>query len=110
MKALFIALCLMAGAPAGPAMTTQESVTISDQKPKKAEPVTVTFKTTMTCQNCVKKITENMSFERGVMDLKVTLDNKEVKIKYDPSKTDEEKLAKAIKKLGYETEKVVEKN
>ena len=109
MKALFIALCLMAGAPAGPAMTAQESVNISDQKPKKAEPVTVTFKTTMTCQNCVKKITENMSFERGVVDLKVTLDNKEVKIKYDPSKTDEEKLAKAIKKLGYETEKVVEK-
>ena len=109
MKALFIALCLLAGAPAGPALTAQESVTISDQKPKKADPVTVTFKTSMTCKNCVKKITENMSFERGVMDLKVTLENKEVTIKYDPSKTDEEKLEKAIKKLGYETEKVVEK-
>ena len=88
-------------------MTAQESVTISDHKPKKADPVTVTFKTSMTCKNCVKKITENMSFERGVMDLKVTLETKEVMIKYNPAKTDEETLAKAIRKLGYEAEKVV---
>lgn len=107
MKALLIALCLLAGAPAGPALTAQETVTISDQKPKKAETATVTFKTTMTCKNCVKKITENMSFEKGVVDLKVTLDNKEVTIKYNPSKTDEETLAKAIRKLGYEAEKVL---
>ena len=107
MKALFIALCLLAGTPAGQAVSAQETVTISDQKPKKAETATVTFKTTMTCKNCVKKITENMSFERGVVDLKVTLETKEVMIKYNPAKTDEETLAKAIRKLGYEAEKVV---
>ena len=48
-----------------------------------------------------------MSFERGVVDLKVTLETKEVMIKYNPAKTDEETLAKAIRKLGYEAEKVV---
>ena len=106
MKALFIALCLLSGAPAGPALTAQESVTISDQKPKKADPVTVTFKTSMTCKNCVKKITENISFEKGVKDLSVSLDEKLVTITYDPSRTDEATLAKALEKLGYTVEKV----
>ena len=75
------------------------------QKDKKKKTETVIFKTTIHCKNCVKKVNENLSFEKGVKDLKVSLDDKQVTVTYDPSKTDEATLAKAIEKLGYKAEK-----
>ena len=62
----------------------------------------VTFSVSMHCEKCVGKITENISFEKGVKDLKVSLDEHTVWIKYDASKTSEEALKAAIEKLGYE--------
>ena len=53
-------------------------------------------------ENCVKKVQENIPFEKGVKDLKISLDDKTVWVKYDPGKTTREKLAAAIEKLGYE--------
>ena len=72
---------------------------VQDKKVKKTE--TVTFKVNMHCKNCVNKITENISFVKGVEDLKVSLDQKTVTITYNPAKTDEATLQKAIEKLGY---------
>ena len=72
----------------------------------KKKTAVVTFKTSIRCHNCVKKITENISFEKGVKDLSVSLDEKLVTITYDPSRTDEATLAKALEKLGYTVEKV----
>ena len=56
----------------------------------------------MHCEKCVAKITENISFEKGVKDLEVSLEDRTVRVKYDASKTDSATLAKAIEKLGYE--------
>ena len=39
--------------------------------------------------------------------MKVTLDDRTIWIKYDANKTDKEKLAAAINKLGYEAEEVI---
>ncbi len=61
----------------------------------------VKFETTIDCKNCVKKVTENVSFEKGVKDLKTELSDKTVTIVYNPDQTDTLKLAKAIRKLGY---------
>lgn len=72
---------------------------IQVRKVKKTE--TVTFKVSMHCKNCVAKITDNISFLKGVEDLKVSLDQKTVTITYNPAKTDEATLQKAIEKLGY---------
>ena len=83
--------------------------TVQQQEKKKdnqKKTETVTFKTTIHCENCVKKVNENISFEKGVKDLSVSLDNQLVTITYDPSKTDEATLVKAIEKLGYSAEKV----
>ena len=41
-------------------------------------------------------------------DLKVSLDQKTVTITYNPAKTDEATLQKAIEKLGYTAKKVQE--
>ena len=66
---------------------------------------TVTFNVGMHCQNCVKKVKENISFEKGVKDLAVSLDKQTITVTYDPAKTSVDKLAKAIEKLGYKAQK-----
>lgn len=62
----------------------------------------VTFVTSIECKNCVKKVEANLPYEKGIKDMKIDLPTKTVWIKYDPGKTNEEKLAAAIKKLGYD--------
>ena len=76
-------------------------------KPKEQKKQEVTFLTTMHCDKCAGKISENVSFEKGVKDLKTDTPSKTVKIVFDPSKTDTIKLATAIRKLGYKA-KVIE--
>ena len=62
---------------------------------------TVSFKTHLHCENCVKKVVENISYVKGVKDLEVSLEKQEINVKYDAAKTDESKLAAEIVKLGY---------
>ena len=66
----------------------------------------VLFSVDMHCAKCVEKITGNIAFEKGVKDLKVSLDRRTVWIKYDASRTSEEALKSAIEKLGYKAEKI----
>ena len=76
---------------------------------KKQEEAEVTFNVNVDCASCVKKLESNLPFEKGVKDLKVSLEEQTVWFKYQPSKTTKEKLAEAIKKFGYEvSEKVQE--
>ena len=78
---------------------------LQDKKVKK-EKKTVTYNVSMHCKNCVAKIMDNISFAKGIEDLKVSLEEKTVTVTYDPTKTDEATLQKAIEKLGYTAEKV----
>jgi copper chaperone CopZ len=55
----------------------------------------------MQCHNCKAKIEKNIPWEKGVKDLQVDLEEKTVTIIYNPQKTTEEKLQKAIEKLGF---------
>ena len=96
---LMMALLLVAG--------TATAALAQDKKQKKnANLQEVTFVTTIDCKNCVKKVEANLPYEKGIKDMKVSLDDRTVWIKYDASKTDKEKLAAAIVKLGYEAEEV----
>ena len=76
------------------------------QAKKKAEIKEVTFKVHLHCANCVKKVRENLSFEKGVKDLHICMEDQIVSLKYDASKTNEETLKKAIVKLGVEVKGV----
>lgn len=92
---------------AGPLASANSNGTASSaQQEDKKEKVTVTYKVSMHCENCVEKITENISFLKGVEDLKVSLNQIIVAVTYNPAKTDEATLKKAIEKLGYTAEKV----
>lgn len=75
----------------------------SDAKVKTRE---VTFVTSMDCAHCAKKVTENISFVKGVKDLEVKIEDKTVRIVYNPDKTSEAVLKKEIEKLGYTAEKI----
>ncbi|MDR3245992.1 MAG: heavy-metal-associated domain-containing protein [Prevotellaceae bacterium] len=77
-----------------------------DKKKKKVEEVT--FTVSMFCGNCQAKVERHIAWEKGVKDLKVNLDKKTVTIKYDPSKTTEEALKKAIEGLEFTCEKAEE--
>lgn len=70
--------------------------------PKKAGEAEVTFVTNLDCPNCQKKVESKLPFEKGVKDMKVNLEKKEIWILYQTDKTDKAKLVEAINKLGYE--------
>lgn len=80
------------------AQTTTEKTAV-----KKSEEVT--FLVGMHCQSCKERIEKIIPFEKGVKDLKVDLEKKEVTVVYNPQKTTEDKLRKAFKDLGYTCEK-----
>lgn len=66
---------------------------------KKKETVTF-FVEGMDCANCVKKIEKNISFEKGVTDLKCDLSTRTAVVTYRADKTSKTKLASAFKKIG----------
>lgn len=100
---LAVALCAGAFALQPANAASPEPQVKAAKASKKTE--TVVFTASMHCKNCVKKINENMAFEKGVKDLAVSLEEKTVTITYDPSKTSAEALGKALGKLGFQVEK-----
>ena len=84
-------------------VTFADQTALTDKKPakKKGEIKEVTFNVHLHCENCVKKVQENIAFEKGVKDLHVCLEDQTVSIKYDAAKTNEQTLKAAIEKLGY---------
>ena len=62
------------------------------------------------CQNCVKKIKDNLRFEKGVKAINPDLDTKLVTIQYDSEKTNPENLIKAFAKIKYKATVVEPEN
>ena len=56
----------------------------------------------MVCKSCVNNIETNISKVDGVYDVKVSLDEKNARITYDPKLLDPKKLAAKIDDLGFE--------
>lgn len=80
------------------------STAISNAQNKKSgkSEVQITFSIPdVDCEHCVKKIEAKMPYEKGVKDMKVTLEDRTIWISYEESKTNKEALAKALEKLGY---------
>lgn len=86
-------------------MFTSNTETYAQKKVDK----TVVYEVSMHCKSCKAKIERDLAFEKGVKEVTATLDEKMVTVKYDDAKTTPEKIAEAIKKLGYEAKVVEEK-
>lgn len=56
---------------------------------------------TLTCPTCINKIERVLNKENGVHDAKVMFNSSKVKVDYDEGKTQPDKLATIIEKLGY---------
>ena len=95
---LIVAALVAFVAPSVVSMNSEVSAQIL--KKQKAEIKEVTFKVHLHCAGCVKKVQENLSYEKGVKGLHVCMESQVIALKYDASKTDEETLKKAIIKLG----------
>lgn len=64
---------------------------------------TVIFKVEqLHCENCEKKVKDNIKFEKGVKTFSTQLNEKTVTVTYDAEKTNVEKLKAGFKKFKYE--------
>lgn len=71
------------------------------EKVKKEKTETVVYLVSMDCEGCLNKIKKELTFAKGVKELYLNLETQIVAIKFNPSKTDKEKLAEVIKKMGH---------
>lgn len=102
-RIITLAIIALLGACALPVESSAATMTEVSAKPK--TPLqTVTFSASIHCKACQKKVEENLSFEKGVKALEVSVENKTIKVTFDPSKTSIETLKAAIRKLGYTAE------
>lgn len=74
-----------------------------------ASDTTVVFKldaeTPMHCESCENRIKGDIRFVKGVKEIKTSLPDQTVTVKYNTAKTNSQKIVKALEKLGYNTAK-----
>jgi len=69
----------------------------------------VVFKVSkMQCENCERKVRDNMRFEKGLKDISTEVKTKTVTITYDAEKTNVKNLQAGFAKFNYEAEFVKE--
>lgn len=107
-RIVIITLAALIGISLSAAEFTVNDASVSSQifKKSKAEIKEVIFHTHLHCNNCVKKVQENISFEKGVKGLEVSLEKQTIFVKYDAAKTSVETLKAAIQKLNVPVESV----
>lgn len=64
----------------------------------------VKFLTNLHCKSCKAKIENYMAFEKGVVSVEADVQTKVVTMSYRTRLTDAEKLAEALRELGYTAE------
>ena len=101
-RIVIITLAALIGISLSAAEFTVNDASVSSQnfKKSKAEIKEVIFHAHLHCNNCVKKIQENISFEKGVKGLEVSLEKQTIAVRYDAAKTSVETLKAAIEKLN----------
>lgn len=68
---------------------------------KGVQTMVVTTKPQMHCAGCENKIKNGLKYEKGIKDIITSVPDQTVTVKYDPSKTNEENITEAFKKMGY---------
>jgi len=56
----------------------------------------------MTCMSCVRSIEDNISKQPGILSIKVSLENKNATVIYDPDRTNPENIRDGIDDMGFE--------
>ncbi len=61
----------------------------------------IEIQTSAICEMCQYTLEKDLTFEKGVKEATLNLENKVITIRYNPKKTDPEALRKRITKVGY---------
>lgn len=78
---------------------------------KEIKTIVVSTEPPMHCASCENRIMEALRFEKGIKDVKTSVADQKVEIKYDADKTNPEAIFKALEKGGYKaTEKSATKS
>lgn len=71
------------------------------EKKNKKETKVLKLSANIHCKDCAKKIQENIGFEKGVVGLEVSVEERTATITYNPAKTDVVTLLAAMRKIGF---------
>ena len=74
------------------------------QKKGDAALKTTVFLTDVDCETCANKIDNSLPFQKGVKEVKVDVPTRKVTVTFDTTKTNEEALIKAFKKIKINAE------
>jgi copper chaperone CopZ len=69
----------------------------------------VTIQTSAICGSCKARLEKVLNATDGVEEAMLNLNNKKMKIKYDPAKTNPDKLREVISNTGYDADNVKKK-
>ncbi len=72
----------------------------------KAKAEVVTIKTSAVCESCKNRIEKALKSTDGVIEANLNLDNKKIKVKYNPEKTTAAQIRTVISKTGYDADDV----
>ncbi len=67
---------------------------------------TLTMKSSVVCGQCKDRIEAGLAYEKGVKDVSVDLEKKDVTVKYNPEKTTPAAIRQALSKIGYDADDV----
>ena len=73
-------------------------------KPKKAEAVTI--QASAVCESCKNRIEKALKSADGIITASLNLDDKKIKVKYDPDKTTPDQIRTLIANTGYDADGV----
>ena len=66
----------------------------------------IVIKTSAQCDMCYDNINREFTFTKGIKSFELNEDNGEVTVVYNPSKTNPDKIRKAISKAGYDADDI----
>lgn len=66
----------------------------------------VTIKTSVVCDMCKTTIEKNLIFEKGVKEVRVDMEKKEVYVRFRTDKTSVDLIKQALVKLGYRADEL----
>lgn len=85
-------------------LITIMAVSIKAEAKPKSE--TVTIKTSAICGSCKNRIEKVLKATAGVEEAVLNVNNKKVKVKYDPSQITADQIRQVISKTGYDADDV----
>lgn len=88
------------------ALFTILSFSLVTQAQERTNSTVIKVKTSAVCTTCKQKIEHDLSFAKGVKMTTLDLQSRIATVEYDPRKTNETEIKKAISLIGYDADEL----